>query len=125
MATKKKAATKKATKMRAVPTVGIIYILPPGTPYPYAEPLDPDGVRYPSSVYWQATDTRQYEIVLDDPPKPFKNPPDPILTDASGRTPTLKVDKGCAKREYGYEVYPFTARGRKHPQSGGGIIVDA
>jgi len=86
MATKKKAAKKKAGKMKHVPDTQIIYILPGGLPIPYVVPLDPDGVKYPPKVYWQATDhTTQYEIVLDDPPKPFKDPPDPILTDATGK----------------------------------------
>jgi hypothetical protein len=127
MATKKKVATKKATKKkRAAPTVGIIYIQPGGTPFPFVVPLDPDGVRFPSKVYWQAIDPNaRYRIVLDDAPKPFKDPPDPILTDASGKTPTLRMDKKYAKGSYGYRVDVLGARGKWSPDSGGGIIVDA
>jgi len=126
MATKKKAAMKNATKMSGVPAVQIIYILPGGLPLPFVVPLDPDGVNYPPKVYWQATDnTKQYEIVLDDPPRPFKDPPDPILTDASGKTPTLRMDKKYAKAEYGYEVNELAARPKLRVRSGGGIIVDA
>jgi hypothetical protein len=126
MATKKKAAMKKATKMGGVPAVQTIYILPGGLPVPYVVPLDPDGVTHPPKVYWQAIDyTTQYEIVLDDPPKPFKDPPDPILTDASGKTPTLRMNKKYAKGEYGYEVNEVGGGRELRPRSGGGIIVDA
>jgi hypothetical protein len=95
-------------------------------PFPFVVPLDPDGAKYPSTVYWQATQpSTQYQIVLAEHPKPFKNPPDPILTDAIGRTPTLRMNKADPKKEYRYEIHEWAARAKLRVRSGGGIIVDA
>lgn len=127
MATKKKAPTKKATRMEGVPAYLEIFILPDGSLYPPGPWfVDGNGVKHPSRVFWQAVDvTKEYEIVLSNPPCPFKNGNSPFPTDAYGETITLTVDKNCPNGSYYYKVYVLTARGKLRPFSGGGIIVDA
>jgi hypothetical protein len=124
MATKKKAAMKKAAKTRAPRPVLEIFILPDGSVFPDPVFVDPNGVKHPPKVFWQAVNVmKEYEIVLITPPCPFdQNGPFP--TDEDGRTPTLTVSKKCSG-SYGYKVFVSTARGKLRRLTAGGIIVDA
>jgi hypothetical protein len=82
-------------------------------------------VKHPPKIYFQAIDlSSSYQIVLDSPPLPFKNPPNPIVTNVFGQTPTLKVDSN-ANGSYRYEIHEVTASGKIRIFSAGGIIVDA
>jgi hypothetical protein len=119
-------ATKKTAKPITVAQIQTVYIQSNGDPLPSPVYLDPNGVKHPPKIYFQAIDlTSSYQIVLDDPPKPFKNPPDPIVTNVFGQTPTLKVNPKYANGRYGYEIVELTARGKIRILSAGGIIVDA
>jgi hypothetical protein len=132
MATKKKALIKKPRKMKAPRPVLEIFILPdvcipcvPGGVFPDFALVDGNGVKHPPKVFWQAVDvTKNYRIVLTDPPKPFKKD-GPFPTDVDGATEQLTVDKNLPNRTYTYTVQTLTTRGRWKAFSGGGIIVDA
>jgi hypothetical protein len=121
-----KVATKKPVKPITMQPVQTVYILSNGDALPSPVYLDPNGVKHPPKIYFQAMDlTTSYQIVLDVPPMPFKNPPDPIVTNGFGQTPTLKVDPKYANGRYGYEIVESPARGKIRILSAGGIIVDA
>ena len=125
MATKKKAATKKATKKKAVKPVLEIKIKADGT-VPLKSYVDGNGKKHPPKVYWQAVDvTKKYQIVLSSPPCPFKSGNGPFPTGANGATNTLTADKRCANGEYRYTVEVLNTRREWSALSGGGIIVDA
>jgi len=125
MATKKKAATKKATKKKAVKPVLEIKIKPDGS-VPVDSFVDGNGKKHPPKVYWKATDpAKHYRIVLTTPPAPFKNGSGPFPTGANGETETLTVNKRYANGRYDYTVELLAVRGKWSPYSGGGIIVDA
>jgi hypothetical protein len=130
VATKKKAP--KVVKKHPLPLKNVmatdqtIYILEDGTPFQDPVVLDPNGAKHPPKIYWQAIDrTTHYQIVLLDPPRPFKNPPDQILTDVNGQTPILTTDKNYANGEYFYKIVEVGLKGEVHLLSAGGIIIDA
>jgi hypothetical protein len=126
MATKKKAVKKKAVITNAAKNAAEIWILPDGSVFPPSGvQLDGNGVKHPSKVYWQAQDiTKTYQIVLQNPPAPFKNVTFPIQTDASGATPALKVDKKYPNGIYGYSIMQLI-REKFIKTSAGGIIIDS
>jgi hypothetical protein len=120
MATKKKAAVKKAAPADMVEIV----IQADGSPSQPNAYVDPNKKKHPSVVYWQAFDlNKNYQIVLDNPPKPFtKN--GPFETNADGRTDSLTVDpKLDNKTKWTYHIQEVKKL-RKTDVSGGGIIID-
>jgi hypothetical protein len=119
-------ATKETAKPITVADIQTVYIQSNGDPLPSPVYLDPNGVKHPSKIYFQAMDlTSSYQIVLDYPPAPFKKPPDPIVTNVFGQTPTLKTDPKYANGKYGYEILDIAVRGKIRVLSAGGIIIDA
>jgi hypothetical protein len=121
MATKKKAAKKAIPKM--IPAA--IFIQLDGSPFPLYTSLDGNEKKHPSKVFWQAVNLAQsYQIVLDQPPAPFKNGSGPFPTNQFGTTQTLKVDKNYADGEYGYTI-KVLIRSRWQKLSGGGIIIES
>jgi hypothetical protein len=97
-----------------------------GRPSPDPVKLDGNDNKHPARVQWHANPPAVWEIKLQNPPQPFKNPKLPILTDAkTGYTDVLIVDKQFDKPgEQQPFVYTIVSKG-KVITSGNGIIVDA
>lgn len=119
MAAKKKAAADNCPQEIVITGTG------PNELYTY---LDQAGKRHHAKVFWQALDlTKQYQIVLTNPPLPFKNGNVPFSTDpTTGRTITLTVDNRLVPGPtvYGYTIKELTLRGKRRTLAGGGIIID-